>query len=133
MKDFCVKEHICDITILSDTEYRKMVEEFNDTFVGFDGEKRLHQFFAEQAERIPDEIALVYENQKFTYRQIDEMSNSLAHILLEMCVGRGEVVPGELCIAGEGVGLGYLNRPDLTGKRFVENPFATEQSGDMSS
>lgn len=38
-------------------------------------------------------------------------------------------VPGELCIAGEGVGLGYLNRPDLTEERFVENPFATEENG----
>ena len=37
-------------------------------------------------------------------------------------------VPGELCIAGEGVGLGYLNRPDLTAERFVPNPFATEEN-----
>jgi amino acid adenylation domain-containing protein/thioester reductase-like protein len=38
-------------------------------------------------------------------------------------------VPGELCIAGDGVGKGYLNRPDLTAERFVENPFATEENG----
>lgn len=37
-------------------------------------------------------------------------------------------VPGELCIAGEGVGLGYLNRPELTAERFVPNPFATEDN-----
>lgn len=33
-------------------------------------------------------------------------------------------VPGELCIAGAGVGLGYLNRPRLTAERFIPNPFA---------
>ncbi len=32
-------------------------------------------------------------------------------------------VPGELCVAGIGVGAGYHNRPDLTAERFVENPF----------
>lgn len=32
-------------------------------------------------------------------------------------------VPGELCIAGDGVGRGYLNRPELTGKKFVKNPY----------
>lgn len=37
-------------------------------------------------------------------------------------------LPGELCIAGEGVGKGYLNRPELTAERFVPNPFATEEN-----
>lgn len=30
---------------------------------------------------------------------------------------------GELCIAGLCVSRGYLNRPDITAERFVENPF----------
>ncbi|MER6999328.1 amino acid adenylation domain-containing protein [Streptomyces sp. NPDC000410] len=33
---------------------------------------------------------------------------------------------GELCIAGECVTDGYLNRPDLTRERFLPNPFRTE-------
>jgi surfactin synthase thioesterase subunit len=32
-------------------------------------------------------------------------------------------VTGELCIAGMNVGQGYLNRPDLTAEKFVDNPF----------
>ncbi|WP_145415607.1 AMP-binding protein, partial [Paenibacillus xylanexedens] len=32
-------------------------------------------------------------------------------------------VPGELCIAGDGLARGYLNRPDLTAEKFVDNPF----------
>ncbi|HWR60001.1 MAG TPA: amino acid adenylation domain-containing protein, partial [Clostridia bacterium] len=32
-------------------------------------------------------------------------------------------IPGELCIAGEGLARGYLNRPELTAERFVTNPF----------
>ncbi|GFI36066.1 tyrocidine synthase 3 [Lachnospiraceae bacterium] len=32
-------------------------------------------------------------------------------------------VKGELCIAGDGVSAGYLNRPELTAEKFVDNPF----------
>ncbi len=31
---------------------------------------------------------------------------------------------GELCIAGPGVAEGYLGRPDLTGRKFLPNPWA---------
>ncbi|MDX9974008.1 MAG: amino acid adenylation domain-containing protein, partial [FCB group bacterium] len=34
-------------------------------------------------------------------------------------------VPGELWIGGEGLGLGYLNRPELTADRFRDNPFGS--------
>lgn len=32
-------------------------------------------------------------------------------------------VTGEICIAGDGVGSGYINNPKLTAERFIENPF----------
>lgn len=37
-------------------------------------------------------------------------------------------VAGELCVSGNGVGAGYLNRPELTAEKFVPNPFATEEN-----
>jgi amino acid adenylation domain-containing protein len=33
-------------------------------------------------------------------------------------------VPGEICIGGDGVSLGYLHRPELTAERFIADPFA---------
>ncbi len=39
----------------------------------------------------------------------------------------GELLPpgskGELCISGDGVGLGYLNQEKLTSEKFIRNPF----------
>jgi len=35
-------------------------------------------------------------------------------------------VPGELCIGGAGVGSGYLERPELTAKRFIPDTFSGE-------
>ena len=34
---------------------------------------------------------------------------------------------GELCIAGDGVGIGYINLPDMTSEKFIINPFATPE------
>ena len=46
-------------------------------------------------------------------------------------------VSGELCVGGEGVCRGYLNRPELTNERFLANPYKPNErlyrSGDLGS
>ena len=32
-------------------------------------------------------------------------------------------IPGEICVAGDGVSLGYINNPETTSKVFIENPY----------
>ena len=44
-------------------------------------------------------------------------------------------VPGELCISGEGVARGYINRETLTAEKFVINPYTKERmyrTGDLA-
>ncbi|KAL9044037.1 MAG: hypothetical protein Q9214_002798, partial [Letrouitia sp. 1 TL-2023] len=36
-------------------------------------------------------------------------------------------MPGEICLGGAGVSLGYLHNPELTAKHFVPNPFSTPE------
>ncbi|WP_193014010.1 non-ribosomal peptide synthetase [Staphylococcus equorum] len=65
------------------------------------------------------------ENHK-TYDSIPigkPISNIQAYILNEDNNIMGIGVPGELCIAGVGVTAGYLNRPELTQEKFIDNPF----------
>ncbi len=65
------------------------------------------------------------------------VANVRLHVMSE---GLQPVAPGEegeLCIGGAGVGLGYLNRPELTAARFVPDPGADHpgarlyRSGDL--
>ncbi|MEV0689370.1 amino acid adenylation domain-containing protein [Streptomyces sp. NPDC050388] len=66
-------------------------------------------------------VARIEADQRVTIgRPID---NTRIHIV----DGQGRIapvgVPGELCIAGDGLALGYLNKPELTAERFPDNPF----------
>ncbi|WP_433581350.1 amino acid adenylation domain-containing protein [Paenibacillus amylolyticus] len=53
------------------------------------------------------------------------IANNRVYILGE----RNELQPigvqGELCVAGAGLSRGYLNRPDLTAEKFVDDPFVS--------
>ncbi|WP_191499881.1 AMP-binding protein, partial [Mycobacterium simulans] len=48
--------------------------------------------FAAQVRRSPDAVALVFEGQSYSYREVDEASNRLAHLLIGHGVGAGDVV-----------------------------------------
>ncbi|WP_426271606.1 amino acid adenylation domain-containing protein [Dyella kyungheensis] len=52
------------------------------------------------------------------------IANTTIHILDEHSQHCPIGVPGELCIGGEGVALGYLHRDELTAERFPADPFA---------
>ncbi len=51
------------------------------------------------------------------------ISNTQLHIINEHQVPSPIGIPGELCIAGVGLARGYMNRPELTAEKFVDNPF----------
>ena len=36
-------------------------------------------------------------------------------------------VEGELCAAGDGLGLGYIDLPEITAEKFVDNPFVSKE------
>lgn len=62
------------------------------------------------------------------------LSNIQVYIMSEglLC---GVGMPGELCIAGDSLALGYINRPELTDDKWQDNPFGKGKlyhSGDLA-
>ncbi|MEO8490631.1 amino acid adenylation domain-containing protein [Pseudomonas sp.] len=51
------------------------------------------------------------------------ISNTQVHVLDAQLLPVPLGVSGEICIGGDGVAKGYLNRPELTAEKFVADPF----------
>ena len=83
---------LCDIDILSKQERHQLLVDFNDTAADFPRDKTIHQIFEEQAEKTPDNIALVFENETMTYTQLNNRANQLARTLRGQGIGPDDVV-----------------------------------------
>ncbi len=81
-----------DIEIVTPDEKRKILYDFNNTKVDYPKDKTITQLFEEQVEKTPDNIALVFENQQLTYKELNEKSNSLAYYLRNKGIGRNDIV-----------------------------------------
>ena len=72
---------------LSPTEMQKYLVEWNDTEVAHSVPCLVHGLFEEQAKRIPDAVAVVYENEFLTYGELDRRANQVAHYLRRQGAG----------------------------------------------
>lgn len=87
---------ISQLEILSQSDRQQLLFEFNQTRRDYTPAKCIHEIFAEQAARTPNQIAVVYENQQLTYAQLNSKANQLAHYLQKLGV-KPEVIVG-LCV-----------------------------------
>ncbi|OCA54807.1 non-ribosomal peptide synthetase [Photorhabdus namnaonensis] len=71
------------ITFLSETERHTLLHRWNQTDAPYPQDKTLQQLFEAQAERTPDNVALVFEGESLTYRQLNERANQLAYLIRE--------------------------------------------------
>ena len=90
MADSNVK--IKDIEIISEKEKNKILYEFNDTKMDYPKEKTVAQLFEEQVEKTPDNIAIVFEDEKLTYRELNEKSNQLANYLRNKGIKPNDII-----------------------------------------
>ncbi|HEY1235681.1 MAG TPA: amino acid adenylation domain-containing protein, partial [Candidatus Binatia bacterium] len=82
---------IADLPILTEAERRELLE-WNETKQHYPKDKCLHQLFLEQAKRTPGAIAVVFEGQQITYRELNQRANRLACRLQQSRVGPNVLV-----------------------------------------
>ncbi len=83
---------VTDIKYLSDEEIQKLFVEFNNTSKKIDYSKPIHKIISEVAEKKPDNIALIFNDQKITYVQLENKSNQLANYLIKKGVSVDSLV-----------------------------------------
>lgn len=72
---------IAELELLSPTSRDELVSAYNDTAHDYPKEKTIVQLFAEQVEKTPAHIAIEFQNESITYRELDQRANQLAHWL----------------------------------------------------
>jgi amino acid adenylation domain-containing protein len=90
------ERRVGQLPLLSAEERRRLVVEWNQTAVEYPRSSCAHELFETQAQRTPRAIALRFEDQHLTYRELDRSSNQLAHHLRKLGVGP-EVLVG-ICL-----------------------------------
>lgn len=107
-------QRLAELPLLRDAEQRQLLQTWNDTQTVPVRGQDLHLLFEAQAERTPEAIAVAFEGQQLTYRELNRRANQLAHhlsrrfgigpdVLVGICLERSlEMVVGLLGILKAG-------------------------------
>jgi amino acid adenylation domain-containing protein len=90
------QQRVSQLPLLTHRERDQLLVESNNTTKEYPIDKCIHQLFEEQVERSPDAIAVVFEGEQLTYKELNQRVNQLAHHLQRLGVGP-EVLVG-ICV-----------------------------------
>ncbi|WP_027272405.1 amino acid adenylation domain-containing protein, partial [Legionella sainthelensi] len=76
-------QKISSMHLLDECLWNRIVHQLNHTEVYFPQQKTINQLFEEQVARTPENIAVVYEQNRLTYHVLNNRANQLAHFLRE--------------------------------------------------
>ncbi len=78
-----------NLPVLTRQERHQLLDEWNDTAAPFAENRRIHEFFEEQAARTPEAVAVVFRDREWTYRELNSQAEVLARRLRTAGVGPG--------------------------------------------
>lgn len=72
-------QQLAEVSLLTAAERAQILVEWNNTQAAYPFDQCIHQLFEAQAARTPDAVAVVFDDQQLTYRELNERANQLAH------------------------------------------------------
>jgi amino acid adenylation domain-containing protein len=78
---------VATLPLLTSAEREQLVVTWNATETPYPRHRCVHELFAEQARRTPNETAAVFEDEKISYRELDRRANAIAAHLRELGAG----------------------------------------------
>ena len=79
--------------LLSSEDREKLLYHFNETSWNYQHEETLASLFRKKADLHPDNIAIAYQGQQMTYKELDQRSNQVANALMYKDIKAGMYVP----------------------------------------
>jgi amino acid adenylation domain-containing protein/non-ribosomal peptide synthase protein (TIGR01720 family) len=86
------QQRLSNLPLLTQQERQQLLVEWNDTQVDYPKDVCIHQLFEAQAERTPDAVAVVFQDQQLTYGELNRRANQLAHHLRSLGVSPDDLV-----------------------------------------
>jgi amino acid adenylation domain-containing protein len=83
---------LAQIEVLSEAARKSILYEVNDTAREYPENRSLNELFEEQVEKSPNKTALIYEDDRLTYRELNSWSNRIAWMLKEKGIKEDMVV-----------------------------------------
>jgi len=90
------EQRLAKLPLLTRNEQNQLLIEWNKTQTDYPQHLCIHQLFEAQVEKTPDAVAVVFENEYLTYKELNQRANQLAHYLQKLGVGP-EVLVG-ICV-----------------------------------
>jgi amino acid adenylation domain-containing protein len=78
---------LSELPYLTEAERQQLLIEWNNTKMDYSKDTCIHELFEAQVEKTPNATALVFEEKRMTYRELNLRANQVAHYLQALGVG----------------------------------------------
>ncbi|WP_017653098.1 non-ribosomal peptide synthetase [Fortiea contorta] len=87
-----IQNNISQLNILTPAERKQLLIDFNNTKSPESPYQCIHHLFEAQCQKTPDNIAIVFADQKLTYQELNIRANQLAQYLQSLGVGSEDLI-----------------------------------------